>query len=460
MTDKKRLLIIDDEENMRHMLSVVTSKAGYQVTIAENGEQALAIQQKHPFPFILCDLKMPKMDGLQFLQALDGDAPAPIVIMMSAYATIDDAVEAMKSGAYDFITKPFKTAEILLVLEKAREHQALQEENMLLRERVKRLESNCSHDFQEIVAHSKKMHALLELTRKVAAYDTTALITGESGTGKELIARGIHQNSGRADKPFITVNCGSIPENLLESEFFGYCQGAFTGADKDHKGLFEEAHSGTLFLDEIGELPQNLQVKLLRVLQEQEIRPVGSVKTKKIDTRVITATAKDLEEQVAKGNFREDLLYRLNVITLHLPPLRERKEDIPYLCSHILTILNKKMGLKIEGVEPDAMTVLLGREWRGNIRELKNCLERAAIVAETNQITVADLSPGQNHGSCNDPINEIFGTFSLKQGKKIMETKMIRQALETSKGNKSMAARMLEISYPSLLAKIKEYLEK
>lgn len=459
MTEPKRLLIIDDEENMRHMLSVVTSKAGYQVTIAENGEQALAIQKKHPFPFILCDLKMPKMDGLQFLHALNGSHPAPIVIMMSAYATIDDAVEAMKSGAYDFITKPFKTAEILLVLEKACEHQALQEENIRLKEQVKKLESNCSNSFQEIIAHSGKMRSLLTLTKKVAAYDTTVLITGESGTGKELIAQGIHHNSKRKGKPFIAVNCGSIPENLLESEFFGYTKGAFTGADKDRKGLFEEADCGTLFLDEIGELPQGLQVKLLRVLQEQEIRPVGSVKTKKIDTRVITATAKNLEEQVALGNFREDLLYRLNVITLQLPPLRERKEDIPYLCTHFLTVLNQKMGLQIEEIAPEAMTVLLGRDWKGNIRELKNCLERAAIVAESKQIVVQDLNPGQNRASSDDPINEIFGTFSLKQGKKIMEKKMIRLALETSKGNKSMAARMLEISYPSLLAKIKEYLD-
>lgn len=459
MTEQKRLLIIDDEENMRHMLSVVTSKAGYQVTIAENGEQALAIQKKHPFPFILCDLKMPKMDGLQFLHALNGATPAPIVIMMSAYATIDDAVEAMKSGAYDFITKPFKTAEILLVLEKACEHLALQEENIRLKEQVKKLESTCSNSFQEIIAHSEKMRSLLALTKKVAAYDTTVLITGESGTGKELIAQGIHHNSNRKEKPFIAVNCGSIPENLLESEFFGYTKGAFTGADKDRKGLFEEADNGTLFLDEIGELPQGLQVKLLRVLQEQEIRPVGSVKTKKINTRVITATAKNLEEQVTLGQFREDLFYRLNVITLQLPPLRERKEDIPYLCAHFLTVLNQKMGLHIEEIAPEAMTVLLGRDWKGNIRELKNCLERAAIVAESEQILVQDLSPGQNRASSTDPINEIFGTFSLKQGKKIMEKKMISQALETSKGNKSMAARMLEISYPSLLAKIKEYLD-
>jgi two-component system response regulator AtoC len=458
MTDMQRLLIIDDEENMRHMLSVVTAKAGFKVTMAENGEQALAFQKKAHFPLILCDLKMPKMDGLQFLKALEGSTPAPIIIMMSAYATIDDAVEAMKSGAYDFITKPFKIAEILLVLEKAVEHLALQQENVRLKQKVKELEGASTNHFQEIIAHSAKMTALLDLTKKVAKYDTTVLVTGESGTGKELIARGIHQNSERKDQTFVAVNCGSIPENLLESEFFGYTKGAFTGADKDRIGLFEETDRGTLFLDEIAELPQSLQVKLLRVLQEQEIRPVGSVKTKKVHSRVITATAKNLEEEVSKGNFREDLFYRLNIITLTIPPLRERKEDIPYLCAHFISRLNAKMHLKIENVSQDAMTILLGRDWRGNIRELENCLERAAIVAESHQILAEDLSPGRTISGSDEPLHELLGTFSLKQGKKIMEKKMITQALEVSKGNKSMAARMLEISYPSLLNKIKEYL--
>lgn len=457
MTEKRRLLIIDDEENMRHMLSVVTSKAGYQVTMAENGEQALAIQKKAPFPFILCDLKMPRMDGLQFLNALGDDEPQPHIIMMSAYATIDNAVEAMKSGAYDFITKPFKTEEVLLVLEKAASHLELQQENIRLKAQVKKLQR--ADDFEEIVAHSEVMRSLLKLTQKVAKYDTTVLVTGESGTGKELIAKGIHQHSTRKNKPFIAVNCGSIPENLLESEFFGYVKGAFTGADHDRKGLFEEADAGTIFLDEIGELPLGLQVKLLRVLQEKEIRPVGSVKSKKINARVITATARDMEKEVAEGRFREDLLYRLNVLTLHLPPLRERKEDIPHLCTHFLSMLNKKMDLNINEVSSESMGILLGRDWKGNIRELKNCLERAAIVTETDQISPCDLSTSHGKANAGGQINEILGTFSLKQAKKIIEKKLIERALEASKGNKSMAARMLEISYPSLLSKIKEYLD-
>ena len=456
MTDKKRLLIIDDEENMRHMLSVVTAKAGYQVTLAENGEQALAVQSKAPFPFILCDLKMPKMDGLKFIQSLNKGEEKPVIIMMSAFATIDDAVEVMKAGAYDFITKPFKAAEILLVLEKAREHFALRNENVQLKAQVRKLQG--TNSFSEIIAHSKKMCSLLQLTEKVAKYDTTVLITGESGTGKELIANGIHQNSQRKDKPFIAINCASIPENLLESEFFGYIKGAFTGADHDRKGLFEEANGGTLFLDEIGELPLGLQVKLLRVLQEKEIRPVGSAKSKKTDVRVLTATARDMEKEVKEGRFREDLYYRLNVLTLKLPPLRERKEDIPHLCTHFLSMLNEQMGLSIEEIAPDAMSLLLGREWKGNIRELKNCLERAAIVAETPQILATDLEGAHLENPCDEQINEMFGTFSLKQAKKIIEKKLIAKALAASNGNKSMAARMLEISYPSLLAKIKEYM--
>lgn len=457
MTKSKRLLIVDDEENMRHMLSVVTSKAGFQVTMAENGKQALAIHQKAPFPLILCDLKMPKMDGLHFLKTLADSGSLPLIIMMSAYATIDDAVTAMKRGAYDFITKPFKSAEVLLALQKALNHLELKEENTLLRAKVKELQG--PGHFEDIIAHSKKMRSLLLLTEKVARYDTTVLITGESGTGKELIAKGIHHHSARKNMPFIAINCGSIPENLLESEFFGYSKGAFTGADSDRKGLFEEANAGTLFLDEIGELPLGLQVKLLRVLQEQEIRPVGSVKTRKINVRVITATAKDMEQEVAEGRFREDLFYRLNVLPLKLPPLRERKEDIPRLCTHFLAILNKKMGLSLETVSPDAMGILLGRDWKGNIRELKNCLERAAVVAETNQILPADLGCAEHNEAYHGSINEFLGTFSLKQAKKIVEKKLIGRALEASDGNKSMAARMLEISYPSLLSKIKEYLE-
>lgn len=456
MTEPKRLLIIDDEENMRHMLSVVTSKAGYQVTIAENGKQALAIHKKMPFPFILCDLKMPGMDGLQFLQAIEEEPNRPMVIMMSAYATIDDAVLAMKSGAHDFITKPFKTAEVLLILEKAAIHQELQEENIRLKARVKELQGN--GDFKDIIAQSQKMRSLLQLTKKVAKYDTSVLITGESGTGKELIAKGIHHHSQRKNKPFIAVNCGSIPENLLESEFFGYIRGAFTGADTDRKGLFEEAEGGTLFLDEIAELPLGLQVKLLRVLQEHEIRPVGSVKSRNTNVRVITATAKDMDKEVADGNFREDLFYRLNVLTLKLPPLRERREDIPHLCSHFLTMLNTKMQLNVEGITSEAMAILLGRDWKGNIRELKNCLERAVIITEGPQLQPADISGSHVMSSCDEKIDDMLGTFSLKQAKKIIEKKLISRALDACNGNKSMAARMLEISYPSLLAKIKEYL--
>jgi two-component system response regulator AtoC len=290
-----------------------------------------------------------------------------------------------------------------------------------------------------------------------AGYDTTVLITGESGTGKELVARGIHNHSKRKDGPLITVNCGSIPANLLESEFFGYMKGAFTGADKNHTGLFEAAEGGTLFLDEIGELSLELQVKLLRVLQEHEIRAVGAIKPRKVDVRVITATAKDLDQEVVSGNFRQDLFFRLNVMVLELPPLRERREDIPFLCSHFLDCLNKKMELKINSISAEAMSLLMAQGWSGNVRELENSLERAMIFAEGNRIEAENLPQFFESPKQNRRIDDLLGTSSLKKAQKILEKRLIGRSLETTNGNKSRAARMLEISYPSLLAKIKEY---
>jgi len=456
MLEFKKVLFIDDERHIRQANRQTLELADYDVTCLERAEEALPLLQGDWPGIIICDIRLPGMDGLAFLekvQGIDRDLP---VIMITGHGDVSTAVKAMRIGAYDFIEKPYSSERLVKTVQRALEKRGLTLENRSLRTE---LEAH-SAPGPRIIGKTPGIRQLRSTIAQLADTGADVLVVGETGTGKELVARSLHEHSQRRSRNFVAINCGAVPETMIEDELFGHESGAFTGAEGQRIGKFEHANGGTLFLDEIGELPPNLQVKLLRVLQEQEIRPVGSVKTKKIDTRVITATAKDLEEQVAEGNFREDLFYRLNVITLQLPPLRERREDIPYLCSHILTMLNKKMGLQIEDVEPDAMTVLLGREWRGNIRELKNCLERAAIVAETNQITVADLSPGQNRSSCNDPINEIFGTFSLKQGKRIMETKMIRQALETSKGNKSMAARMLEISYPSLLAKIKEYLEK
>jgi len=327
----KRILIVDDEENFRHMLTVILKKEHYDVETASNGEEGLKKMVLSTFDQILCDIRMPQMDGMEFLREAQKKGMNVTIIMMSAYGTMDTAIEAMKLGAYDYISKPFKPDEIILTLKKAEERERLKRENELLREEVQK-----EYSFKNIISKNEKMQSIFEVIRKVAPYKSTILITGESGTGKELIARALHYNSDRSHSPFIAVNCGAIPENLLESELFGHVKGAFTDAIRTKKGLFEEADGGTLFLDEIGELPSQLQVKLLRVLQDGEIRKVGESKSLQIDVRIITATAKDLIKEVNEGRFREDLFYRLNVLPITIPPLRERKEDIPLLVTHFI----------------------------------------------------------------------------------------------------------------------------
>jgi len=452
---KKKLLLIDDEENMLHMLSAYLRKRGYEVVTALNGAEGVKLVHTFIPDLILCDLKMPRMDGITFLGSVKETLVDVPIIMMSAYATVDTAVKAMRQGAYDFVTKPFKTDEIVCILQKAEEYTRIKKENIQLKDRVQELQGD--ETFSSIIGRNKDIRRIIDQAKKVARYDTTVLITGESGTGKELIAKGIHNYSKRKDGPLITVNCGSIPANLLESEFFGYVKGAFTGADKNNAGLFEAAEGGTLFLDEIGELSLELQVKLLRVLQEHEIRPVGAIKSKKVDVRVITATAKDLEQEVISGNFRQDLFFRLNVMVFEIPPLRERREDIPFLCSHFLNHLNKKMNLKIKIVSAEAMTLLMSQDWSGNVRELENSLERAMIFAEGNKIVAENLPQFFEAPKQNRRIDDLLGTSSLKKAQKILEERLIGRSLEETNGNKSRAARMLEISYPSLLAKIKEY---
>ncbi|MEJ2724172.1 MAG: sigma-54 dependent transcriptional regulator [Deltaproteobacteria bacterium] len=325
----KKVLIIDDEVNMRHMLQIMLNKAGYVADSAGDGFEGLEKMNASDFDFILCDLKMPKMDGMTLLRQSREEHPDKTFIMMSAYGNIDNALEAMKIGAYDYISKPFKTDEVLLTLKKAEERERLKAENISLQNKIKKIEQKYS--FGNIIARSEAMRHVFDLVSKVADHKTTVLITGESGTGKDLTARAIHQSGSRASAAMVSINCGGIPENLLESELFGYKRGAFTDAVKDKPGRFEEANGGTMLLDEIGELPLPLQVKLLRVLQEEEITPLGGTGSKKIDVRVIAATSKDLQKEVEESRFREDLFYRINVMTIHLPPLRERRGDIPLL---------------------------------------------------------------------------------------------------------------------------------
>ncbi|GAB4342347.1 MAG: sigma-54 dependent transcriptional regulator [Desulfobulbaceae bacterium] len=450
-----RLLVIDDEENMRHMLRSLLEESGYRVDTADNGAEALELVRHNRYDSILCDIRMPKMDGMGFLQAARPWLEHSTVIMMSAYGTIDTALEAIKQGAYDFISKPFKTDEVLLTLKKAEERESLRRENKLLREEIRAVQGE--GDFGAMVGRTRVMRDLFELGRKVAPYNTTVLVLGESGTGKELVARGLHTHSPRAAMPFIAVNCGTIPENLLESEFFGYVKGAFTGADQDRKGLFGEAEGGTLFLDEIGELPPPLQVKLLRVLQEGEIRPVGGSSTEPVNVRVIAATARDLAEEVAAGTFRQDLFYRLNVLSIRIPPLRDRIEDVPLLADHFRKRLNRKLDTAVEKIAPEAMSLLVNYPWPGNVRELENVLERAMILCGRDTITPDDLPEKIRAGAGFTPKSELYGGFSLKEGSEQLERLLISRALRETGGNKSRAAELLEISYPSLLAKIKKY---
>ena len=452
---RKQLLIIDDEENMRHMLTAILSRQGYEIKAVSNGEDGLQQLQKELFDFVLCDIKMPVMDGMEFLRQAAILEHASTIIMMSAYGSVDSAIEAMQLGAYDYISKPFKAEEILLVLKKAEERERLQQENADLRRQLAGVGGEYS--FGRMIGKSKKMQDVFSLAEKVAVHPTTVLVTGESGTGKELVARGIHNSSPRSEKPFIAVNCGGIPENLLESEFFGYKKGAFTGAERDKKGLFAEADKGTLFLDEIGELPQSMQVKLLRVLQEKEVRPVGAARAGKVDVRVIAATAKELIEEVKAARFREDLFYRLNVVNIHIPPLRERTEDISHLCRYFLGKFTEQFDIEIQGVSPAAMNLLLQHTWPGNVRELENVLERAVILADKKMILPENLPPEFGAKLQARRLDDFFEGFSIKTARKVMEKSLIGRALQSTGGNKSKAADLLEISYPSLLAKIKEY---
>ena len=449
----KRILIVDDEESFRHMLSVILVKEGYEVDTSSNGEEGLQKASASPFDQILCDIRMPRMDGLVFLREIKKTGAETTVIMMSAYGTVDTAIEAMKLGAYDYISKPFKPDEIILTLRKSEEREQLRRENQLLRQEVGK-----EYSFENIVSKNEKMQKMFDVIKKVSQYKSTVLITGESGTGKELVARALHYNSDRSQSPFIAVNCGAIPENLLESELFGHAKGAFTDAIRTKKGLFEEADGGTLFLDEIGELPGQLQVKLLRVLQEGEIRRIGESKPIQIDVRIVAATVKDLSKEVNEGHFREDLFYRLNVLPIHIPPLRERKEDIPLLIQHFIGKYNQTMNKNVADVDHNALDTLMNYKWYGNVRELENTIERAIVLSEKNNIELENL-PIEIQNFKEEFQLEVLSEeeYSIKKASKSLEVNLIKKALRRTKGNHTHAARLLEISHRALLYKIKEY---
>lgn len=451
-TEKRRVLIVDDEGGMRHMLSVLLEREGYQIDTAQNGREGLEKIKNSDYDLVLCDIRMPEMDGLSFLESTKNIRKELPVIMMSAFGNVDTAIEAMKKGAYDYVSKPFKADEILLRLQRLTDQESLVHENENLKRALHQQTS-----FNNIIARSPKMLEIFDTIRKIADYKTTVLITGESGSGKELIARAIHFNSPRANKPFIAINCSAIPETLLESELFGYVKGAFTGANKDKKGLFEEASGGTLFLDEVGDLPVPLQVKLLRAIQEEEIRRVGSSQNIKIDVRLITATLKNLGEEIKRGTFREDLYYRLNVLPIHIPPLRDRKEDIPILVDHFIKRFNQEMGKSVEKVSTDCLQSLTDYSWPGNVRELENTIERAMVLENSNILSAENLPDVIKNQEVNPALKAAANELSIKKMMTIMEQELIKKALEKTNGNRTWAAKLLEISHRALLYKIKRY---
>ncbi len=448
-----KILIIDDDRGLRKSLTLILTDAGYEVRVAEDGEEGLAAALSENPQMILCDVRMPKKDGLSFLREYKERGGEALVLVMTAYGNIELAVQAMQAGAYDYIPKPFGANEVLLTVRKAEERERLREEVGRLRSEVR-----ADRRFGEIVARSPAMIAALEVAQKVAPYPSPVLISGASGTGKELVARLIHRESERASSPFVPVNCGAIPETLLESEFFGYVKGAFTGADRDRTGLFEAANGGTLFLDEVGELPTSLQVKLLRALQDGEIRRLGGTESMEVDVRVIAASNRDLEGMVQQGEFREDLYYRLAVVPIHLPALCRRREEIPDLVHHFLQRHRERLGVKVTAISPEAMEGLLKYPWPGNIRELENLLERIVVLAEGTEIEAGDLPEDVLHPSPDRaPVAISDHDLSVKRHSAELERVLIRRALERTGGNKTQAAELLELSPRALRYKIQDY---
>jgi len=449
--EKRKILVVDDEENLRHMLQVMLKKQGYLVDTAADGTQALEKARTGDYTFILCDIRMPVMDGKAFLKACASQEMPATIIMMSAYGSVDEAIDCMKLGAYDYISKPFNSDEISLVLKKAEERERLKDENRRLREEVG---ASCS--LGNIISRSEQMAEIFQLIRKLADYKTTVLVLGESGTGKELIAKALHYNGSRKDAPFVAVNCGAIPEQLLESELFGHVKGAFTDAVGDKRGLFEEADGGTLLLDEIAEMPMALQVKLLRVLQEEEIRRLGAGGSRKVDVRVISATSKDLGAEVAAGRFREDLYFRLNVFSLVIPPLRERLEDVPLLVDHFLEKYGERMGKAGARPSPDALRALVHYNWPGNVRELENCIERGLVLCEET-LDISCLPETVRRSIGVERRRTEPASLSIKTGAERLERDLISRALAQTGGNRTHASKLLEISHRALLYKLKEY---
>ncbi len=439
---KARVLIVDDEQSLRDMLSVLLQREGYIVDQACNGEEALKQIAAYSYDLIISDIRMPRLSGIDLLRRLRKQDDETTVVMITAFSSTEEAVEAMKLGAYDYITKPFKNDEIRLVIKNALERRQLQRENRQLKQQLKERFS-----FKNLIGDSEAMSRLITLLERVAPSRANVLITGESGTGKELVAQALHMGSERKTHPFVPINCGAIPENLIESELFGHERGAFTGADKKKQGLFETAHQGTLFLDEIGELPMGMQVKLLRVLQEREFRRVGGTTNIPVDVRLIAATNQDLSANIAEGTFREDLFYRLNVVSIELPPLRERRSDIPLL---IQNFYRQKTGRNDSyQIDKQTLDILFGYDWPGNVRELENLVERCLVLGDEHLMSVDCLPPQlqQQSPPQNTDLQEIPSGFNMEKWLEEQERRMLLTALEQADGVRTRAAELLGISF-------------
>ncbi len=448
-----RILVVDDEQSMRELLSIMLRKEGYDVVAAANGESAVKAVQTDIYDLVITDIRMPKVDGIELLRTVKEVSPETVVIVITAFATTETAIDAMKLGAYDYITKPFKNEEIKLVIQKALEKRLLRKENILLRREI---ESRVG--FDNFIGTSEAMQRVFALIRQVADTTSTVLITGESGTGKELVARAIHARSSRKNSPFVTVNCGALPETLLESELFGYMKGAFTGAVANKQGLFEAANGGTIFLDEISATTPALQIKLLRVLQEREFKRVGGTADLKVDVRVIAASNKDLQAAVGQGTFREDLYYRLNVFPINLPPLRDRREDIPHLVDYFLR--KKAPGPEAKKLAPESLKVLMSYRWPGNVRELENAVERLSILAPGDTIRVEHIPDAMKHHAPSAdlvPLDIPDGGLDLEGVMRNAERTLLYKALQRTGGNKTEAAKLLGLTFRSFRHKLQKY---
>ncbi|UXR64014.1 sigma-54 dependent transcriptional regulator [Bdellovibrio bacteriovorus] len=454
---KSRILVVDDEESIREFLEIMLKKEGYEITLAEDGQKAKDLLTKKTFDMIISDLQMPHVTGIELLKHVKESYPDTVFMLITAFGTTETAVEAMKMGAYDYLTKPFKIDEVRMNIQNALRSRNLEVENRSLKKELVK-----EYSFQNMVGNSPAMHAIYDMVKRVAQTPTNVLITGESGTGKEVVAKAIHYNGPLKDRPFVTVNCGAIPENLMESEMFGHKKGSFTGAVADKAGLFEVADGGTLFLDEVGELPLTIQVKLLRAIQERVIRRVGATEDMKVDVRIIAATNRNLEDMVQKGGFRQDLFYRLNVINIKTPGLRDRRDDIPLLANHFLKKYNERLNKNIGAISAEAMEILKKYDYPGNVRELENMIERTVALEGGATILPESLPPMVNTSSGRKMAssNEIeIGDDGVDLDKVMgqIEKELLIKAIHSAGGVKKRAAKLLHISFRSMRYRIEKY---